>query len=713
MKRFGLFLLVSLPLSAYQFAQLHLEDLTEIQIKNTDATLIKTTIEEVPASMTVITHEDIVQSGARNLDELLEIYVPSFLYMDKIYGSQIGFRGIISDRNNKVLLLVNKRVMNIKTSDGGAVTEQWFSMLDDIKKVTVITGPGSPIYGAGAIAGVISIETFDGSQQEGLRVATKGGIGERFGMASVSYASKVFDNMQLYSYYGVDKSSGATNEDAPLKFAFDYSNDYKIKAPADEMYPIAVANDGASFKHSYRHKAHIQLQGEHTLFWARFTRSSSENPTEQKMFWWMSEKNKIKFYDTGTENQQLTFFGEYRQHLRPNFFIHYNLSYQTSSLYSQYIHTVDSTRGLKAWREDNAVAKITATYNYDEDNIFAFGGEYTHDWFGKKSDIGFDEYSRISQDLEKTKWQTNQYAFFGEYQKQWSDRVLMFADFRADKHSYIDWIYSPRVSFIYNIDNTDIFKLNWNRSNRYSDAADLYMDQLQSNAKDDVEEIDVIELSYRKNFTKSFIDLKTFYNEHEVIAFDLTQKEVAPLGRVYSYGGEMEFNYKDRSLFFNIAHSYTKLSKFDLENEQTTIQNVSAMPYGYGDDFASWPKHITKIRFNYNINQNLKWVNSLRVFWNFKGAKDMADYNKATNSKPDTFKAPYYDDGHTRVFEESVYYNTSLIWDVDKKMQIGLYGYNLLGLFNEDLNKRNFFYYTSQYRDMAPSLALSLTYKLN
>ena len=148
MKRLVFFIFLSIPLFSYSISQLNLEDLTEIEVKSTDATLTQIAVTDVPASMTVITHEDIVQSGARNLDELLEIYVPSFMYMDMVYGGQMGFRGIISDRNNKILLLVNKRVMNLKTSDGGAVTERWFSMLDDIKKVTVITGPGSPIYGA-------------------------------------------------------------------------------------------------------------------------------------------------------------------------------------------------------------------------------------------------------------------------------------------------------------------------------------------------------------------------------------------------------------------------------------------------------------------------------------------------------------------------------------------------------------------------------------
>jgi outer membrane receptor for monomeric catechols len=93
------------------------------------------------------------------------------------------------------------------------------------------------------------------------------------------------------------------------------------------------------------------------------------------------------------------------------------------------------------------------------------------------------------------------------------------------------------------------------------------------------------------------------------------------------------------------------------------------------------------------------------------GAKDLADYNMALEKS--IYNLPYYEDGHTRAFEESIYFNTGLQWNVNKKLIFTLNGYNLLGIVDEDYNKRNFFQRTSHYRDSAPSVALGLDYKFD
>ena len=714
MKKFvTLFIVLFSKLYATNLLDLTLEDLTQITVTNTSASLTETSNKEIPATATIITQKEIQESGARNLDELLEIYVPSFNYMYKVYGTQMGMRGIMSDRNNKILLLVNNRVMNIRTSDGGAVTERWFSTLGDIKKITVITGPGSPIYGSGAIAGVISIETFDGSAQRGVVVHAKAGSGDQFETAEISYSARTQEGAKLYFYYGVDSDNGEDPSSAPMKFAFDYySQNRKLQAAADQPYPQDVPNNNAALNQQLRHKLHLQYTTEDLLLWARFTRSSQENPTEQKLFQYISASNTFDFEHTGTLNQQLTLFAAYKHALQPNLLLEYDLSYQRSSLYTRYSGEFISL-GIKAWREENFLAKISANYRYDSKNIFAFGSEYNYNLLGRNSDIGFTDYSYISSALQKQAWDTQILSFFGEYQKHFTPRLTMFAGTRADKHTYSEWIYSPRVSFIYNINNEDIFKANYNRSNRYSDESDLYLDYQRFNTNDDVETIDTYELIYTKYLPHMTMSLSTFYNDHQIIAFNSSLNETTKLGRLQSYGGEFEFNYHNDKMSFNFAHSYTKLYDFTLADPQTTIQNISAMPYGYGDDFANWNENITKIRLNYRVAKNLQWINSLRIFWGLEGGEDMANYNRSLDiALSEHYKLPYYDDGHTTAFEESLYFNTSLLWKVSKQTTVGLYGYNLLGLLNKDYNKRNFYFYTSQYRDVAPAIAFGIEYKL-
>jgi iron complex outermembrane receptor protein len=694
--------------------KLDLEDLSNIQIESTSVTLTKTNIKNTPASITIITHKDIVDSGARNLDELLEIYVPSFNYMNKVYGSQLGFRGIISDRNNKILLLVNGRVMNIKTTDGGVITERWFSTLGDIQSIKVITGSGSAIYGSGAIAGVISIETFSGKEKNGISVSTSGGLGEEFYNAEVSYGSKIQDDMYMYIYYGVDKYKSSDDKDAPLKFAFDYGGEHSwnqdIYAPADERYPYKTTNDYGSLQNKLRHKVHFQIDSDTFTFWARFTQSSLATPTIQTMFQNMSKNNSEKFKDTGTKNRQITLFLEKTHRLLDNLLLTYQMSYLRSDVFSNFYDAEQLNRGDKFWGEDNLMGKILLNYEINDENKLAIGGEYNYNWYGRKSDLSSSGYSKTGILPNATKWENDLISFFAEYQSNFINNTTLFIGTRVDKHKYSSPLYSPRIDFVYNSDGQDVIKVGFNRSLRYSDEASLYENHNRNNTFNDVEQIDTIELIYTKYIDNSIFNFSTFYNKHDLVAWNNNNKITQNMGNVKSYGAEMEFNYKNDNFLFNLSHSYVKLYKFQLKDDTLQVQNISSSVYGYGDDFANWNEHITKMRFNYNFSKKIKWTNSLRVFWGLDGAKDMAEYNKDLSQTTSKYIMPYYDYGHTRAFKESIYLNSALIWKLNKQTTLTLHGYNLLGLIDKDYNKRNFFQTTSQYRDAAPSVSVGLKY---
>jgi len=692
--------------------RLDLEELSNIELKNTSATLTKTDIKNIPASITIITHKDIIDSGARNIDELLEIYVPSFAYMYKVQSTQIGFRGIMRDRNNKVLLLVNNRVMNIKTTDGGAVTERWFSTLGDIESIKVITGAGSAIYGSGAIAGVISIETFSGKTRDGIHVSSKVGAGEEFYNTEFSYGSTIKDDMHLYFYYGLSKNIGASNDKAPMKFAFNYKNISNIVTPADQKYIYNNTNDYGSFGNTLQHKFHFQIDSDDFLFWARFTKTSLATPTTQQMFYWLNEKTINKYKDTGNENQQITLFAQKKQRVTSSFDITYQLSYLRSDMNINFFEADDVNGGDKFFGEDNLMAKILANYEINQKNQLAIGVEYNYNWLGRKSTLSSYNYSRTGVLLANTRWNSDLISLFGEYQTNFMKNLTMFMGIRVDKHKYSNVMYSPRLDFIYNNNNKDIVKLGFNRSSRHSDEAVMYMVYQNKHAFDDVEEIDTVELSYTKYLDNYNLNISTFHNNHNLISWNNSKKITQKIGNIKSYGVEVELRYQKDNVDFDISHSYTKLYSFILKDKYIQMQNVSASVYGYGNDFANWNNHITKMRFNYHINKKLKWTNSLRIFWGMKGAKDMANYNKNLNlSSVKRYILPYYDDGHTTAFGESVYLNTAFIYNLSKQMVLSLNAYNILGLIDEDYNKRNFFQTTSQYRDTAPSLSVGLEYK--
>jgi outer membrane receptor for ferrienterochelin and colicins len=122
------------------------------------ATGTKQLISKAPAVASVITAEDIKNSGARTLDEVLASVPGFYKSLSSIRFSPIySIRGIYTDTNPQVLVLLDGVPMtNGQLGDRGALSSM---PVQFVERVEVIRGPGSAIYGADAFAGVINIIT--------------------------------------------------------------------------------------------------------------------------------------------------------------------------------------------------------------------------------------------------------------------------------------------------------------------------------------------------------------------------------------------------------------------------------------------------------------------------------------------------------------------------------------------------------------------------
>ncbi len=682
---------------------LGLEDLSQIKVEEAYATLSSLDPREVPATVTVITADDIVHSGARSLDELLDIYVPGFQYMYKTHGSQAGIRGIISDRNNKLLLTVNGRSMNVKASDGGAITERWFSMLGDIRRITVVCGPGSAVYGPGAIAGIINIETWDGKDFTGLDLSLRGGLCESFGALEARYGSILPDGTALFAYYGLDYYPGARQDHAPLKFSFDFEYPpHQNKYHADSEATFPVPNDNGSFKGLLRHKFHFQLNGENFEAWVRYTLSGQRIPAPQP-YYTFSESD--KFFDNGAGNQQLTIFGRYCHDVSRWLTMEYVLSYMLSDVQISYGTPQDV--GNRYWSEDETQARIMAHIIPADGHKVAIGAEYYYDNLGRRGFLKRDEPSSIYGLGDGTQWTSHMVSFVGEYQLRLHYNLLGIAGLRADKHRFTSWMLSPRAALIYTPDAINTLKFIYNRSVRHADDADLYSAYLQGNHHGDIETIDNFEVIYERQRSRGLhFSLSAFYNRHHVVAFDSTRMKSDYVGLAQTYGVEAAIKVHTPKVSAVLAHSFTKLMDFDL-NRDALIQNISASPYGYGNDLANWVNNATKLVLDYKFTDLLSWHSSVRIYWGLPGAEDMARYNMDTL---DILRLPVYEGDDGIAFGKSILLTAGLSYRMTPHTSFTLHGYNLLGLFDRDLNKRNFFQRTSMYRDAAPAVALRISH---
>lgn len=164
---------VALPLSCLAAGGVEEEDLAQIYGDKGFVSIATGSVQPVnraPAIATVITAGDIEALGARSMEDVLAL-VPglhvsrSFYFNNPVYT----FRGIHSQYNPQVLVLLNDLPLtNIFLGDRGAA---WRSVpVEVISRIEVIRGPGSALYGADALAGVINIITKSPEELKGTRV---------------------------------------------------------------------------------------------------------------------------------------------------------------------------------------------------------------------------------------------------------------------------------------------------------------------------------------------------------------------------------------------------------------------------------------------------------------------------------------------------------------------------------------------------------------
>ena len=120
-------------------------------------------IELAPASIEIITEEEILRRGYRSLEELFHDI--SGFDITSTKGEQYTLlyqRGYRSDLGDRTLVLINGNEDNGLYTNEAHITRQY--PLSSIERVEVIHGPATTMYGANAFLGVINIVTKDAYQ---------------------------------------------------------------------------------------------------------------------------------------------------------------------------------------------------------------------------------------------------------------------------------------------------------------------------------------------------------------------------------------------------------------------------------------------------------------------------------------------------------------------------------------------------------------------
>ncbi len=385
------------------------------------ATLTKTPRRIVPAAVTTITQEMIRSSGARNLNEVFDIFVPNVEIMRHHVGNdRLGIRGSINFPENKYLILVNGRVMNLRTY-AGAFTERDLPMLGDIHRVDFVRGSGSVIYGPGAVSGVVSIVTYNGLNFNGAEIIARQGFVEQFSSLEFRMGHQFDDESGIFFHYGLTDYDGADQSDSPHIFSRSFTTNTGVDVEAGRPVDFNIVNDREAFRAHPKHKLHIQYTRGNFDAWVRYTRGG-EQTTEVMTFLappplGIGTIGEQARHGVGTGYQQFTMLASYDRDLSDTFNVELRIRYdfaafeQTYKAASRLDHLFN-----RSSQESELYGRVLARWTPNESHSLAFGLEYSHGWFGHDASGFATTPTRTWSQPEVSRWSTDSYSPLAEYQ---------------------------------------------------------------------------------------------------------------------------------------------------------------------------------------------------------------------------------------------------------------------------------------------------------
>ncbi|MGB7848083.1 MAG: TonB-dependent receptor plug domain-containing protein [Candidatus Acidiferrum sp.] len=200
-------------------ADVSIEDLMNVEVIS--ASKKAESLSEAPAAIFVVSGEDIRRGGFSSIPDALRMVPGLHVAQQNAHIWVVAARGFSSLFNNKMLVLIDGRLV-YSPEFGGVWWDVQDPPLEDIERIEVIRGPGGTLWGANAVNGVINIITKEAAKTQGVQVVGSAGVNEGYA-ARTRYGGQLGKDA-FYRIYGtsnywlpsVDATGGANDDDWTL-----------------------------------------------------------------------------------------------------------------------------------------------------------------------------------------------------------------------------------------------------------------------------------------------------------------------------------------------------------------------------------------------------------------------------------------------------------------------------------------------------------------
>lgn len=181
-------LALAAPLSAQQAdTAMSLDSLLNVKVST--AARYEQTVMEAPASVSVINAEEIERYGVQTLADALGLIRGFYTSYDFNY-TYVGVRGFgrPTDYNSRILLLIDGQAINEPQYGSAPIGTEFPLPMAWVERIEVVRGPGSVLYGTGAMFAVVNVITKTNAEVARVHgVVEAGSLGRRTASALAAH----------------------------------------------------------------------------------------------------------------------------------------------------------------------------------------------------------------------------------------------------------------------------------------------------------------------------------------------------------------------------------------------------------------------------------------------------------------------------------------------------------------------------------------------
>ena len=390
-------------------------------------------LKDTPAPVTVISASDIRRAGITDFQQAMQALVPALSFSPNAMGSYLTMNGL---SNRYVLLLVNGRKLTGDISGNIDINQIDMSR---VKRIEVLDGAASSLYGSDAIGGVINIITDEPRDEASFSSQSRYTAKNQFSQGlNLNLAQGRFGSYTSYKY---DHSDGWQNNNL-------VADDGEL-LPSLNRLSTAFTSNVFTQKFTYDATDRLSFYATGGYYWRM-----NERPVPREGF---EGGNK---YDTNYEGYSWGAGAKYRLGGRNVI----QLDYNGNNYASRYKYTMESGSHLPG---DYELTKLQKFHDVELKGIFGFTPQSTT-VFG--ADFRREVLRDPDSDLDKG---VSTVSAYGQHEVKLWDCLTGVLGARYDRHEEAGGRFTPKVAAMYSIGSFNV-RATYAAGFRAPDIAELY-----------------------------------------------------------------------------------------------------------------------------------------------------------------------------------------------------------------------------------------------